>query len=464
MHLLAHLPVLLSPSPDSVLVICFGTGTTCGTAALYPTVSRVDCAEISPAVMASAHYFTDVNHNAINNPKVRILVRDGRNHLLRSHRRYDIITLEPMNPYLASATNLYSADFYRLCRSRLTAHGVMAQWAPMHVLSPREYRMLIASFASVFPHTSLWFLGTEGILIGTMDPLRIDLDSLKRRMSPDAPMADLTKISLNIPARLLSCFLMDEQTIREYVGNAPIISDNLHGLEFSSPRNRVLPISRMWLENMDELLRNRVTVLPHIEKADDSAIAEINRCQEASALIMKAGILNAQGQSFEALDATDSALRRMPGDITAQTIRLETSGIVVGKSVEQARNLRNQGNLQAAESAYLQALAADSSSVLVQTELTQLYISLGMFDKVLEYVLKAVKNAPKDPAIRTNLAIVYLNLNRHADAEKELLHAINLDNDFGRAYYFLGSLYQQDGRNEEARNAFKRVQELDYHE
>ena len=464
MHLLAHLPVLLSPSPDTVLVVCFGTGTTCGTAALYPSVARVDCAEISPAVMSSARYFSDVNYNAVNNPKVRVIIGDGRNHLLRSRRRYDVITLEPMNPYLASATNLYSADFYRLCRSRLTTHGVMAQWAPMHVLSPREYRMLIASFASVFPHTSLWFLGTEGILIGALDPLRLDLDSLKRRMSPAAPMADLAKISLTVPARLLSCFLMDEQKVREYIGNVPIISDNLHGLEFSSPRSRILPISRMWLENMNELLMNRVTVLPYIEKTDDSATAEINRYQEASVFIMKAGILNAQGQSFGALAATDSALRLMPGDTTAKTIRRETSGMIVGKLVNEARNFCNQGHLQAAESAYLQALTVDSICAPVQTELTGLYISLGMFDKVLEYAQKAVTSMPSDPAMHTNLAVVYLNLNRPADAEKELLRAISLNNDFGRAYYFLGSLYQQDGRNEEARNAFKRVQELGYHE
>jgi len=138
--------------------------------------------------------------------------------------------------------------------------------------------------------------------------------------------------------------------------------------------------------------------------------------------------------------------------------------MIVGKLVNEARNFCNQGHLQAAESAYLQALTVDSICAPVQTELTGLYISLGMFDKVLEYALKAVTSMPSDPAMHTNLAVVYLNLNRPADAEKELLRAISLNNDFGRAYYFLGSLYQQDGRNEEARNAFKRVQELGYHE
>ena len=175
MHLLAHLPLLLSPRPDTVLVICFGTGTTCGTAGTNPSVKQVDCAEISPAVVASAGYFSDVNYHAAQNPKVRLIIDDGRNYLLRSRRRYNVITLEPMHPYLASATNLYSADFYRLCRARLAAHGIMAQWAPLHVLSRPQYRMLIASFVSSFPHASLWFLGTEGILIGGLDPLQIDI-------------------------------------------------------------------------------------------------------------------------------------------------------------------------------------------------------------------------------------------------------------------------------------------------
>jgi spermidine synthase len=463
-HLLAHLPVLLSPSPDTVMVVCFGSGATCGVSALYPQVLHVDCAEISKAVMASAPYFADVNYHATDNPKVRILIADGRNYLLRTSRRYDVITLEPMNPYLASATNLYSSDFYRLCRSRLAPHGVMAQWAPMHVLSTREYRMLIAGFASVFRHSSLWILGTEGILIGTMDSLRIDLDSLKCRMSPGAPMDDLAKISLTDPARLLSCFLMGEQKVREYAGDVPIITDDRHGLEFSSPHTRIIPISRMWFENMNELLMNRVSVLPAIIKTDTGTTAEINRCREASSLIMKAEILNAQGHSSAALDAVDSALNLMPGDITARTIRRETADIVMGFYIKQARFSYKEGDLQAAESAYLQALTVDTSCAPILSELTQLYISLGLFDKVVEYAQKAVKSSPNDPAMHTNLAVVYLNLNNPAEAEKELLRSLNIDNNFGRAYYFLGNLYQQTGRTEEAIKAFKRVEELGYRE
>jgi spermidine synthase len=462
MHLLAHLPVVLSPSPDTVLVICLGTGTTCGTAGLYPSVKLVECVEISRAVIASAPYFSDVNHSAADNPKIRIIHDDGRNHLLRSRRHYDVITLEPMHPYLASATNLYSADFYRLCRERLSTHGVMAQWAPMHMLSPAEYRMLIASFVSVFPHTSLWFLGTEGVLIGTIDSLRIDIDSLKRRMSPVGPMGDFAKISLADPARLLSCFLMDERRVREYVDNAPVISDDFPRIEFSAPRNLVLPVCRLWLENMNELLLRRVAVPPYIVKAGDSAAAGIRRCQRASSFIMQAGILNAQWKFFQAFSAADSALALMPGDTTARMIRRETIDNILQRCLNDARVCRSQGNSSAAEGAYLRALAVDSFCAPANTELATLYNALGMFDKGLEYAQKAVRSSPGDPAMHTNLAVVYMNFNRPADAEAELLRAIAVSATYGRAFFFLGTLYKETGRSAEGRDALQKAEELGY--
>ena len=462
MHLLAHLPIVLSPQPDTVLVICFGTGTTCGTAAIHPTVKRVDCAEISPAVVASARYFSDVNYSAARNPKVRLIIDDGRNYLLRSQRRYNVITLEPMHPYLASATNLYSADFYRLCRARLTEHGVMAQWAPLHVLSITQYRMLIASFVSSFPHTSLWFLGTEGILIGSLDSLRIDIAALKRNMSADGVREDLAKISLTGPQRLLSCFLMGEPQIREFVKDVPALSDDRPRIEFSAPRNLVRPANLLWLENMEELLGRRVSVLPYVNSADDTMIEGISRCSAASSMIMKAGMMNSRQLFFQALTEADSALTLMPGDTTGRMVRREAMDNAALVCLNGARGLRRQGLLLPAEAAYLRALAIDSSCVPAHTELATLYTTLGMFDKGLEHALKAVVFSPGDPAMLTNLAVVYMNLNRTAEAEAELHHAISLDERYGPAYYFLGMLYNETGRTEMAQAALKQAEELGY--
>jgi spermidine synthase len=464
MHLLAHLPALLCASPDTALVICFGTGTTCGTLALYPQVKNVDCVEISPAVIDAAGYFSNVNYDVTKNPKVHISIGDGRNHLLQTKRHYDCITLEPMLPYMASATNLYSADFYKLCRSRLTKQGVMAQWAPMHSLTEKEYRMLIGTFASVFPHTSVWLLGSEALLVGSMDSLRIDIDFLKNRMLQQAPMVDLAKISIKDPTRLLSCFVMDEKKVKEFVADAPVISDDRYGLEFSVPHNRVLPISRMWVDNMKALASNRVSVLPYLLSCSDSLKTEVNKCSNASTLIMNAAVLNAQGQTYQAFTEIENALKIMPDDTTARSIRLETAGNLLAPLINQARMALKQQDYQGAEYAYLQALIVDSINTDIIFELVDLYIGLGKIDKVVEYSQKAVMFAPYDPGAHTNLAVVYINTNRPADAEAELLKAINIDSNFGRAYYFLGQLYQQSGRNDEAESAFNRVNELGYRE
>jgi spermidine synthase len=464
MHLLAHLPALLCASPDTALVICFGTGTTCGTIAQYPQVKYVDCVEISPAVIGAAEYFSNVNYYVTKNPKVHISIGDGRNHLLGTKRHYDCITLEPMLPYMASATNLYSADFYKLCRSRLTKQGIMAQWAPMHSLTKKEYRMLIGTFASVFPHTSVWLLGSEALLVGCVDSLRIDVDLLKNRMSQQAPMADLDKISIKDPARLFACFIMDEKKVKEFIGDEPVISDDRHGLEFSVPHNRVLPVSRMWVDNMNELAGNRVSILPYMSAYSDSLKNEVNRCSYASTLILNAAVLNAQGQTFQAFTEIENALKVMPDDTTARSIRQETAGNLLGTLVNQARMALKLQDYQGAEYAYLQALSVDSINTDLLFELVDLYIGLGKIDRVVEYSQKAVMSAPDDPGAHTNLAVVYFNIDRPADAEAELLKAVNLDRNFGRAYYFIGQLYQQSGRDDEAQSAFNRVKELGYRE
>jgi spermidine synthase len=444
MHLMGHLPVLLSQSPDTALVICLGTGTTCGAVGLHPSVKRVDCIEISQAVIADAAFFDDVNNNVIGNPKIHILHDDGRNHLLGSPRTYNVITLEPMHPYLASATNLYSYDFYNLCRKRLAPHGIMAQWAPLHMLSSREYRTLISTFVAVFPHTSIWFLGTEGVLVGTLDPLRIDVEAIERKMADRGVRADLEKISLSDPKRLLSCFLMDERAVAAYVKDVPVMTDDRPLIEFSAPRNLVAATDGLWLVNMNDLEQRRVPVPAFTARADSASKAALDRFTEGASLYMKSQMSMARQDCFRALHEIDSALTLLPGDTTARMVRGEAADKAMAQCLNTARTLRRLGNLAAAEGAYLQALGVDSTDAALQTEVATLYNTLGMVDKGLLHAEKAVAISPDDPAMLVNLAVVYMNLNRPADAKPLLRHAIGIRENDERAQYFLTMLEKQN--------------------
>lgn len=100
---------------------------------------------------------------------------DGRAWLRRESRRYDVITLEPMPPFFAGSNSLYSVEFYELIRDRLGADGCVAQWFPIHLLTPSDARAVAAAFVRVFPQSILWFdprshdtagVKQQGILIG----------------------------------------------------------------------------------------------------------------------------------------------------------------------------------------------------------------------------------------------------------------------------------------------------------
>jgi hypothetical protein len=117
--LYARLPLLLHPGPESALVIGFGIGNTLGAASLHP-LETLDGVERSSEVVRAAGIFRETNHDVAANPDVRIVIEDGRNDLLGTSKTYDVITEEPPLVHTAGVVNLYSRDFYELCRDRLT--------------------------------------------------------------------------------------------------------------------------------------------------------------------------------------------------------------------------------------------------------------------------------------------------------------------------------------------------------
>src|SRR4029077_14164485 len=96
-----------------------GTATTAGTLAAYPFRS-IDVAEISPAIAFAARtYFANINGNVFVDPRFRLLHEDGRNALLVSTERYDLIGIEISSIWFAGAANLYAREFYEIARDRL---------------------------------------------------------------------------------------------------------------------------------------------------------------------------------------------------------------------------------------------------------------------------------------------------------------------------------------------------------
>jgi len=103
---------------------------------------------------------------------LQITIEDGRNYLMRSDEQFEIITADATHPVNSSSWALFTREFYELVHQRLASDGVFVQWLPFHDLSSQDFRDIIKTFQSVFPHTSLWYTGgIHSFLVATPRPL-----------------------------------------------------------------------------------------------------------------------------------------------------------------------------------------------------------------------------------------------------------------------------------------------------
>jgi len=173
MQALGHLPLLLHPAPREVGVLALGTGTTLGAVSLHSRAQSITVLELSAAVMQQAPYFSATNHDALQQTeRVRVALGDGRATLARGHS-YDVLTMEPLLPDAPGAVYLYTSEFYALARAKLRTDGILVQWVPTHALEPQVYDALLDTFAAAFPEALAFVAGTQTILVGAGQSLRV---------------------------------------------------------------------------------------------------------------------------------------------------------------------------------------------------------------------------------------------------------------------------------------------------
>ncbi|GJL77194.1 MAG: hypothetical protein NPINA01_01830 [Nitrospinaceae bacterium] len=233
MKLFAHVPILLVDSPEDVLVVCFGTGQTTGAAGIHPSIRSVDSLDLSPSVIRAGTVFASENHDVLNNPKVNIILQDGRNHLLTTDKKYDVITSEPPPPRTAFTVNLYTKEYYELSRKRLKPGGIVAQWIPLHSQGEKEVAMHFKTFREVFPHALAWMsVANEILIIGSDQPIDLDFKKLQQRLEEPVVRQALAEIEIPDAYSFLSNLWFLEEQIAAVAEGYGVITDNHPVIEF----------------------------------------------------------------------------------------------------------------------------------------------------------------------------------------------------------------------------------------
>jgi spermidine synthase len=195
--------------------------------ALNPYVT-VDVVELSGAVVRGANWFSHANYDLFRRPNAHIVVNDGRNFLMLTDRKYDVVTADIIQPHHAGANNLYSAEYFRLVRDVLAEDGLALQWVGSS--SEAEYKLIMRTFMSVFPETTLW--GDGSLMVGAKHPLRISRSALEQRLADARSMEAMHAIGITSFERLRSQFIAGPEQLRAFVGEGPILTDDLPATEY----------------------------------------------------------------------------------------------------------------------------------------------------------------------------------------------------------------------------------------
>lgn len=322
---LGHLSLLLRPAARSALVVGLGSGQTLAAVAAHRQLEAIDCVEISPAVVDAVRTcFQDAHGGVLDDPRVQMLIGDGRAHLEHSRSGYDVVVSQPGNPWLAGAAGLFTREAFEAMRRRLAPGGLACTWCQGVSMPLASFRAVCASWAAAFPYASVWAarIGGDYLLLGSEGPLAVDHAQITDALRRPALGSALAALGLPTVAHFMGYLVTDRDGMRRACAGATPNEDDTMRVEFDAPRE-------LWRDDklpiFDMLHAARVDPWQYVQ-APQAAGSQAFAADAARS----ADILRAQQQLHEAMHFTgpdraaraervfEDVLRRNPHDALAR--------------------------------------------------------------------------------------------------------------------------------------------------
>jgi spermidine synthase len=233
-RMMGHLPALIHTNPRDVLVVGFGAGITAGSFVPYPDVQRLVICELEPFIPpASTEYFGAQNNKVMYDSRTRMVYDDARHYIFTTTDKFDVITTDPVHPWVKGTSTLYSKEYYELVRQHLKPGGVVAQWLPIYDSDADTVKTELATFFSVFPNGTVWSNHSNGdgydlVLIGRTETTPISVDDMQQRLDrPDYSrvLASLDEVAFHSAVEVLASYTGGASTLQSYLADAQINED-----------------------------------------------------------------------------------------------------------------------------------------------------------------------------------------------------------------------------------------------
>jgi spermidine synthase len=189
-RMLGHIPALMHKDPKSVLIVGFGAGVTSGSFTRYPSIKRIVICELEPLIPpTTTEWFGPDNYKVAQDKRTQIYFDDARHFVRTTKEKFDIITSDPIHPFVKGSAALYSKEYFEMVKDHLNPGGIVTQWVPLYESDEASVKSEIATFFEVFPG-GMVFANTNGgqgydvVLVGQKDPgQKIDMDAINAKMA-----------------------------------------------------------------------------------------------------------------------------------------------------------------------------------------------------------------------------------------------------------------------------------------
>lgn len=513
----AHIPMLLHPDAHEVLQVGFGSGETAHILTTYDNVNSVDLVEISQSVLdTSSQFFRDINYDVVKHPKFHPYIMDGANYLRLTNKKYDVIMNDSIWPFYAGNSGLYTKDYFKAGRAHLKEGGFMTSWLPLQI-DPEDFKILLNTFHSVFPHVSVWVAMTHynkhALIVGSDKRIEIDMRRFVERYNRFAKQ-DLKIIDIDSPIQLLNTFLMDEKNFGAEINNAVIHTEDKPVLEFSLSRGNTSSVQMRVYDFISKHLSNVSPYLVNIPaEQHDKVVSTLEAASEATRHVML-GLIKQENFQPDYAAEYEAALKSWPEHTGAQrllavagkvsTVKLDARSLT-GKSFDELSLLAEQlMRNNAYDQAYLvyeklgeirpnnaaiheatgvvlyrlsrfsESIVAFEEAIKIKTS-PELIIKLsmarnqyglqlatqGMFDKAELNFIEAIKLNPGFSEAHSNYGILLANMGQIDKAIQQQKEALRINPKYAVAQFRLGMILGRNGRSPEALKYLKAALEIE---
>ncbi len=361
--MIGYIGIFLNPNAKRAAVIGLGTGMTTKALSAFP-VTEIDVLEIEPAMIKTATFFNEKNGKILEDPRVRVIQTDGRNYFLATHKRYDIISSEPSNPWIAGVGNLYTREFYEIIKSKLNENGIFAQWFHNYSMSPDDFRMVFRTFGESFPWVTIWEMKeSDFLMVGSLKEQAFDYPLLKDFYARSETLRnDFKDLGLSDVYSVLGFYRMGKKELMAFTEGADVNTDDRAKLEYSAPKNLRRTTSTLNQKIMEPFLVNAPWLNSNTLIVSESqkhfylaqsyqgsgwtqrALGEVDKAiqlnpSNADSYLLRTKLLLKQDKSADAATAALTALKLSPQTVPAmieisEDFYLREAKAVFGKMIE----------------------------------------------------------------------------------------------------------------------------------